>query len=42
MMMQDYDFFGKSSSGSGINWWRVDGWASVCHTNAPTTKFSYF
>ena len=34
--MQDYDFLGKSSTGLGLNWWAVDGRASVCHTNAPT------
>jgi len=42
MMMQDCDLLGKSSTGSELNWWAVDGQASVRHTNAPTIKFSYF
>jgi len=33
MMMQDHGFLGKSSTSSGLNWWAVDGRASVQHTN---------
>lgn len=40
MMIQDYDFLGKTTTDS--KWRAVDGRASVCHTNAPTIKFSYF
>jgi len=32
--MQDYDFLGQSSTGSGLTWWAVesvDGLAGVCH-----------
>src|SRR6218665_12754 len=42
--IQDYEFLGKSSTDSGLNWWAVDGRASVGHTNALTIKMllSYF
>lgn len=41
-MVQDYDLFGKNSAGSVLNSSAVDGQMSVCHTNAPTIKFSHF
>jgi len=33
-MMKDYDFFGKSSTGLGLNWLAVDG--ERASANAPT------
>jgi len=40
MMMQDYDFLRKSSTGSELNWWTVDGRAGVRYT--PTCQLLYF